>query len=66
MLSVKRAEAVRKFLTSKGVPEKRLKVAGQGSAKPVLPNKTEYGRIKNRRVEFKLLTTGADKSKGNE
>jgi type IX secretion system PorP/SprF family membrane protein len=54
-LSVSRAKRVQKYLTDKGVDIKRLEISGVGDTQPVLSNKTEYGRTKNRRVEFKLL-----------
>ncbi|NJO02386.1 MAG: OmpA family protein [Bacteroidia bacterium] len=57
-LSVRRAEAVKKYLMNKGVAEDRLVISGFGSTRPLLSNKSEYGRIKNRRVEFKVVAKG--------
>jgi type IX secretion system PorP/SprF family membrane protein len=54
-LSLSRAKRVQKYLSDKGVDAKRLEISGVGDTQPVLSNKTEYGRTKNRRVEFKLL-----------
>lgn len=54
-LSQKRADAVKKYLADKGIPTSRLSAMGYGSEKPVADNSTEEGRIKNRRVELKLL-----------
>lgn len=51
-LAQRRAEAVRNFLVANGVDAKRLTVTGFGSRVPVATNKTEAGRIQNRRVEF--------------
>ncbi len=51
-LSLKRAEAVKKYLASKGVEENRLSVKGYGPDKPIAPNSTRAGRAANRRVEF--------------
>lgn len=51
-LSESRANAVRTYLISKGVAEKRLTAKGFGDGVPVADNKTAAGRAKNRRVEF--------------
>jgi OOP family OmpA-OmpF porin len=52
-LSQRRAEAVVQVLASKyGVDVKRLKAQGVGPLCPVVSNKTEEGRAKNRRVEL--------------
>jgi type IX secretion system PorP/SprF family membrane protein len=59
-LAIKRANAVKNYFISKGVVDSRVQIEGYGSAQPVLSNKTEYGRIKNRRVEFEVLATGAE------
>ena len=53
-LSVKRAEATKKYLVSKGVNGDRLVTAGFGSTQPVADNKTKEGRRKNRRIEIKI------------
>lgn len=54
-LSQKRAESVVDFLKQKGIDDKRLKPKGYGEIKPVATNKTEEGRQKNRRTEFKII-----------
>jgi OmpA-OmpF porin, OOP family len=51
-LSKARAEAVRVYLTKKGVAEERLSSTGLGETRPLLPNDSPEGREKNRRVEF--------------
>lgn len=54
-LSHKRAEAVKKYLVTKGgIDAKRLTAKGYGKDKPVASNKTKEGREKNRRVEAAL------------
>ena len=53
-LSEERAEAVKKYLESKGVDPSRLESRGFGSTRPIDTNDTEEGRAKNRRVEFKV------------
>ncbi|NUM69359.1 MAG: OmpA family protein [Ignavibacteriaceae bacterium] len=55
-LSLKRAEAVRNFLISKGVAGTRLTAKGYGATLPVGDNATAEGRAMNRRVEFKVLS----------
>jgi outer membrane protein OmpA-like peptidoglycan-associated protein len=54
-LSTRRAAAVKKYLTGKGVPEDNLQTKGLGPDKPVAGNKTAASRAKNRRVEFVLV-----------
>jgi len=56
-LSIARAEAVKKFLTGKGVETNRVYTEGKGSAQPVADNKTNEGRAKNRRVEVEVVGT---------
>jgi outer membrane protein OmpA-like peptidoglycan-associated protein len=55
VISQQRAEAVVKYLVSKGIAENRLVAKGYGPEKPVAPNTTSAGRSQNRRVEFTLL-----------
>lgn len=56
-LSVKRAEAVKAYLTSKGVEKNRVYTEGKGEKQPVADNKTKEGRTKNRRVEIEVVGT---------
>jgi outer membrane protein OmpA-like peptidoglycan-associated protein len=51
-LSEKRAEAVRDFLVSTGVPSDRVTAVGKGDTQPIATNKTAAGRQQNRRVEL--------------
>ncbi|HJX58100.1 MAG TPA: OmpA family protein [Thiobacillus sp.] len=51
-LSLRRAEAVRNYLVSKGVSADRLTVRGYGESRPVASNATREGRAQNRRVEL--------------
>lgn len=52
-LSKRRADAVVNVLVSKyGIDAKRLYAAGVGPLSPVVANKIEKGRAKNRRVEL--------------
>jgi OOP family OmpA-OmpF porin len=56
-LSIRRAEAVKDFLTSKGIEKNRVYTEGKGEKSPVADNKTAAGRAKNRRVEVEVVGT---------
>ena len=56
-LSQRRAESVKRFLTSLGVQESRLTAVGMGDKEPKGDNNTTEGRLMNRRVEVKLIKT---------
>jgi len=56
-LSVRRAEAVKSYLVSKGVEKNRVYTEGKGEKQPVADNKTAEGRAKNRRVEIEVVGT---------
>jgi outer membrane protein OmpA-like peptidoglycan-associated protein len=51
-LSLRRAEAVRDILASRGVASRQMLVEGAGAAHPVSDNSTANGRATNRRVEI--------------
>ncbi len=54
VLSEKRAQAVKKYLASKGVAGDRMTAIGYGQTQPIVDNNTTEGRSKNRRVEIKM------------
>ena len=58
-LSVKRSEAVKAYLVSKGIEKNRVYTEGKGEKQPVADNKTKEGRSKNRRVEIEVVGTRA-------
>jgi len=58
-LSVRRAESIKTYLTSKGVEANRVYTEGKGKKQPVADNKTAEGRQKNRRVEIEVVGTRA-------
>ena len=54
-LSEARAKSVADYLISEGINKERIKIKGYGSSQPIAENKSEEGRMKNRRVEFKIF-----------
>ena len=60
-LSVRRSEAVKAYLVSKGIEKNRVYTEGKGEKQPVADNKTAEGRAKNRRVEIEVVGTRATK-----
>ncbi|MBP7452014.1 MAG: OmpA family protein [Ottowia sp.] len=58
-LSVRRAEAVKAYLVTKGIERNRVYTEGKGEKQPVADNRTAEGRAKNRRVEIEVVGTRA-------
>lgn len=57
-LSSQRAKSVADFLVEKGLDPERLEFKGYGKRKPIHSNQTKAGRLKNQRVEIKILSLG--------
>jgi OOP family OmpA-OmpF porin len=53
-LSQARAEAVRNYLSGKGISPEMVMVSGQGPDRPVAENSNAEGRARNRRIEFRV------------
>lgn len=54
-LSLRRAQACRKYLVDKGIDGSRVEAVGFGDEQPVASNDTPEGRAQNRRIEAKEL-----------
>ncbi len=55
-LSIMRVDAIKKYLISQGVKEKRINTKGFGESRPLYSNTYEYTRKKNRRVELIVIS----------
>jgi outer membrane protein OmpA-like peptidoglycan-associated protein len=51
-LSQKRADSVRSYIVSRGIPSEIIRAQGFGPDRPVADNNTAEGRANNRRVEI--------------
>jgi len=54
-LSMRRADAVKAYMVSKGIEANRIYTEGKGESQPIADNKTKEGRAKNRRVEIEVV-----------
>ncbi len=61
-LSQRRADAVRTYLTTHGIPEDRVTAQGVGETEPIADNKSAEGRANNRRVE--IILNGSQNTQG--
>ena len=53
-LSLRRAQAVREVLLTRGVRQEQMIVEGVGEARPIADNSSAAGRARNRRVELHI------------
>jgi OmpA-OmpF porin, OOP family len=56
-LSLRRSEAVKAYLVSRGIEPNRIYTEGKGERQPIADNRTREGRAKNRRVEIEVVGT---------
>lgn len=56
-LGQRRAQAVKSYLVSKGIPADRIYTDSKGKSNPVASNATAEGRAKNRRVDIEVVGT---------
>lgn len=54
-LSQRRAEAVGRYIVSRGISANRIRARGFGESRPAYPNATAEGRSRNRRVVFQAV-----------
>jgi len=54
-LSKRRAEAAKRLLVKYGIAPGRIFTKGYGYTRPLATNKTDEGRAKNRRIEFRIF-----------
>ncbi len=52
LLSQRRAQSVRDYLVSKGIPQDLISAQGRGQDQPISDNNSTEGRAANRRVEI--------------
>lgn len=54
-LGQQRADIIKQYLVSLGVPSAKITATSKGKAMPVADNQTEEGRAKNRRTELQII-----------
>jgi outer membrane protein OmpA-like peptidoglycan-associated protein len=54
-ISLNRAEEVKLYLVSQGVPASQMVTKGYGEVHPIASNRDAAGRAMNRRIEFRIL-----------
>lgn len=64
-LSERRANRVREYLVSQGVPGSKMTAVGYGSSRPAVANDTESNRALNRRVQLEISPNANLKAQGS-
>ena len=64
-LSERRANRVREYLASQGVPGSRMAAVGYGSSRPAVPNDSDANRTLNRRVQLEISPNEKLKAQGS-
>lgn len=54
-LSQARADVIKNYLVSKGVPATKIVITAMGETQPVATNTTAQGRAQNRRTELRII-----------
>ena len=52
---MKRAQATKEYLISKGVAESRITIDSKGETEPLVPNTSKENFKQNRRVEIQIV-----------
>jgi flagellar motor protein MotB len=65
-LSKARANAVKKYLATKGILSKRMSVEGFGESRPIAPNDTEENKYRNRRAEIRIVLITEEEAKADQ
>jgi outer membrane protein OmpA-like peptidoglycan-associated protein len=56
-ITERRAEAIAGYLGSEGISNIRMSTKGYGSSKPIADNSSELGRLRNQRIEIRVVST---------
>jgi len=54
-LSLRRVTSARNYLAGNGIAENRVEISGFGEEKPIADNSNASGRVKNRRIELRIV-----------
>ncbi|MDA0194174.1 MAG: OmpA family protein [Bacteroidetes bacterium] len=56
-LSLERVEAVKDYISSKGIQKKRVLIKAYGGTQPITRDRTDEGKARNRRVEVQIINS---------